>query len=299
MASRATRLALGALTCILAGASGTVMPLGDAGAAEQCVATPKKESPSGQHWYYRIDRSTKRHCWYLGERGKTVSNTAKSTSSRRALFAKLKREAPLPRRDANARAELAPTRVDDTLRVDDASITPPGRNRLVEPQRADREPASRASADNTQSLVASRWPESASARSSVNVPPDDVSAIASAAPAADGDATTEPIPGSSPAAMNKAIAFAASKVEASAVTRTHSLYSLFWALCGAFALVAFAGGATYFMTSAGPRTHNGWSFDARTTWLDPAASMSIRLSSAAHEADEPRRAQLPGGLART
>lgn len=33
--------------------------------AEDCLAAPNAASPSGQHWYYRIDRATRRHCWYL------------------------------------------------------------------------------------------------------------------------------------------------------------------------------------------------------------------------------------------
>ena len=30
---------------------------------------PKGDCSQGSHWYYRIDRATKRHCWYLGESG--------------------------------------------------------------------------------------------------------------------------------------------------------------------------------------------------------------------------------------
>lgn len=33
--------------------------------AEDCLAAPNAASPPGQHWYYRIDRATRRHCWYL------------------------------------------------------------------------------------------------------------------------------------------------------------------------------------------------------------------------------------------
>jgi hypothetical protein len=33
--------------------------------AEDCLAAPNGASPAGQHWYYRIDRTTRRHCWYL------------------------------------------------------------------------------------------------------------------------------------------------------------------------------------------------------------------------------------------
>jgi hypothetical protein len=36
-------------------------------AADSCLAAPKGATPSGSHWYYRIDRTTKRQCWYLRE----------------------------------------------------------------------------------------------------------------------------------------------------------------------------------------------------------------------------------------
>jgi len=35
--------------------------------ADSCLAAPKGATPSGSHWYYRIDRTTKRQCWYLRE----------------------------------------------------------------------------------------------------------------------------------------------------------------------------------------------------------------------------------------
>jgi hypothetical protein len=34
---------------------------------DSCLAAPKGPTPSGSHWYYRIDRTTKRQCWYLRE----------------------------------------------------------------------------------------------------------------------------------------------------------------------------------------------------------------------------------------
>lgn len=37
----------------------------DSARADNCLAAPKTASPSGQHWYYHIDRATRRKCWYL------------------------------------------------------------------------------------------------------------------------------------------------------------------------------------------------------------------------------------------
>lgn len=36
-------------------------------AADSCLSAPKGATPAGSHWYYRIDRTTKRQCWYLRE----------------------------------------------------------------------------------------------------------------------------------------------------------------------------------------------------------------------------------------
>ena len=36
-----------------------------AAAADDCLAAPNRTSPAGTHWYYRIDRNSGRHCWYL------------------------------------------------------------------------------------------------------------------------------------------------------------------------------------------------------------------------------------------
>lgn len=39
--------------------------VGQAQAADDCLAAPNAASPAGQHWYYRIDRVKQRKCWYL------------------------------------------------------------------------------------------------------------------------------------------------------------------------------------------------------------------------------------------
>jgi hypothetical protein len=54
---------------------------GRAHADDTCLAKPGATTPRGDHWYYRVEPGTKRHCWYLGkERGKTVQETAGKTA---------------------------------------------------------------------------------------------------------------------------------------------------------------------------------------------------------------------------
>lgn len=38
-------------------------------APDSCLSAPKGATPAGSHWYYRLDRVTKRQCWYLREEG--------------------------------------------------------------------------------------------------------------------------------------------------------------------------------------------------------------------------------------
>jgi hypothetical protein len=38
----------------------------------ECRASPGESAPAGLHWYYRIDRTNNRHCWYLHSNGMQV-----------------------------------------------------------------------------------------------------------------------------------------------------------------------------------------------------------------------------------
>jgi hypothetical protein len=40
-----------------------------ANATADCLASPKGAAPQGQHWHYRLERTTKRQCWYLRAAG--------------------------------------------------------------------------------------------------------------------------------------------------------------------------------------------------------------------------------------
>jgi hypothetical protein len=49
-------------------------------AADECLRGPNSTAPAGSHWYYRVDRSTGRHCWYLGALGQKVRSVSERTS---------------------------------------------------------------------------------------------------------------------------------------------------------------------------------------------------------------------------
>ena len=51
------------------------------GVADDCLGQPNAPSPPGQHWYYRLDRTTHRECWYLGVAGAKLHQRAQQTPS--------------------------------------------------------------------------------------------------------------------------------------------------------------------------------------------------------------------------
>jgi hypothetical protein len=42
-------------------------------AADSCAGKPGATAPQGEHWYYRLDRTAHRACWYLGPEGARVA----------------------------------------------------------------------------------------------------------------------------------------------------------------------------------------------------------------------------------
>lgn len=50
-------------------------------AADECGAGPVGTAPPGSHWYYRLDRVTHAHCWYLGPQGMRVPADTRAAPS--------------------------------------------------------------------------------------------------------------------------------------------------------------------------------------------------------------------------
>src|SRR5215510_14224859 len=68
--------------CVAAGLL-TVQPAQSEGS---CLSGPNATAPEGRHLYYRVDRASGRHCWYLAEKGKRTPEAAPRTK-RRAVTA--------------------------------------------------------------------------------------------------------------------------------------------------------------------------------------------------------------------
>jgi len=133
-------------------------------AASDCLASPKGSAPQGQHWFYRLDRATKRQCWYLRAEG------GKATLSAQATADTPNADSPAPPSVQNARAEyIAPQTAPNT------------------PTAASAPPAARTVADSNaeQPAVAARWPDaSATAAAPAPAPAPAAAAAKPAKPAA-------------------------------------------------------------------------------------------------------------------
>jgi hypothetical protein len=99
MSSRTAKFASAIFASLIVGAPLTTISDSAAGADDECLSSPKDPTPQGGHWYYRIDRVTKRHCWYLKEDDEKPSQAAAKPVSPKVV-------APFQRSIAEARAEL-------------------------------------------------------------------------------------------------------------------------------------------------------------------------------------------------
>jgi len=99
MSSRTAKFASAIFASLIVGAPLTTISDSAAGANDECLSSPKDPTPQGGHWYYRIDRATKRHCWYLKEDDEKPSQAAAKPVSPKVV-------APFQRSITEARAEL-------------------------------------------------------------------------------------------------------------------------------------------------------------------------------------------------
>jgi hypothetical protein len=251
MSSRAAEFAsailIGVLVGVFAGAYLIIMPYGE---ADDCLSQPKGDTPEGQHWFYRIDRGTKRHCWYLKGQGEKVarattrdaSDSAKSDSAKSdsAKTASRKSDTAAQHSVSDAHAELrSRARIEDNT-----SAAPPTVANAV---------ANSTGADDNGANVMTRWPEPAGVSSSANAPQesppvvvaDNTQADPAAAPATTAPMTT--VPTTSVPMTNDATADTAAPGAANTPAEKYagSLQELMVVALAALALAGLTGSAVY------------------------------------------------------
>jgi hypothetical protein len=62
-------------------------------AAEKCNTRPSSSAPQGAHWYYRVNHTDNRRCWFLSSEGMKVRSNARGAMSDVAS------DSPTPKRD--------------------------------------------------------------------------------------------------------------------------------------------------------------------------------------------------------
>jgi hypothetical protein len=207
-------------------------------AADDCLASPKKTAPQGQHWYYRVERGTKRQCWYLREEG---AKTAQSATTAPVS------NAPAPNSVQDARAEW-------TAAQAPASQNTPASN----PQQT----AAPAAPDNArQPAVGTPWPD-----------PSNVAPAPQAAPAAKTvDETADNVAKARPAP--KPVASPAPASVAAAATPsdkpTGSLQTLLLVIGAALALAGITGSIIYRFAGSRVRIQAHDGARRRVNWEQP------------------------------
>jgi hypothetical protein len=189
MPNQAAKFVSAIFASLLAGAAFATISHGTADAAEDCLAGPKGQTPEGSHWYYRIDRATKRHCWYLRDEGEKLAQSAPPATAwpARPTVAKaetaMQTETAMQRSVADARAEFsAQTHFEQPKRGDEPAMAVPAGTATWDNYGATPPPH----AATPESVVASRWPDASAASVPAGpapVRPDVMAAVSPPAPA--------------------------------------------------------------------------------------------------------------------
>jgi hypothetical protein len=238
MPCRTAKFASAVFVSLLAGAPPTTIAYSAASAADDCLSGPKDETPEGSHWYYRIDRATKRHCWYLREQvGKPLQITAPiSPPSEKPAVPKA--ESTPQRSIADARAELPPqTRVEQENRIIAGQQPAAATANVTGMENGQR--AGAWDANMLSSVVASRWPGQSGASPSTNPPPD----------AGNPAVHANPVSRAQPPSVFAAGQYAAA--DPSSLTSAHAVPVRLDVLMGALALTGII--ASVILKPGGPR----------------------------------------------
>jgi hypothetical protein len=290
--NRATKFVSTLFASLLVGAPLTTASHSEPAEAEKCLAGPKGAAPQGGHWYYRIERATKRHCWYIGDEKVARAAPTNSSASADPASPPKNKNTAAQRTIADARAELSPPQMRAEPEIG------------ITGQRTAAAPANTAGTDtnqrasvwdtNTQSsaqssVIASRWPESSGVGPSASPEPEPAPAPATYEPAA----AVQPDAASAPAIAPVTLAAA----DSSAARQTGSIQTLLIVIIGALSLAGLIGSAIFRFGSirgTGGRDVGDDRRDRRAIWDSVSPSQMAYPSSDAPmpAADIPRETRL-------
>lgn len=246
--------------------------------AADCAASPKGAAPQGQHWYYRLDRATKRQCWYLRAEGGKASQTAQATTDAPEA------DSAAPQVVQNARAEyIAPQ-----------TSTAPGTPNAPAPAAASTSPVAQQPPSGITGSIAQQ--------PAVTAPLPEVAVTAAAPAPQPAPVAANAPPRAKPAKPAPALAAA----DSAADKPTVSLPTLLLVIGGALALAGilasviyrFAGGRVRVQAADrrghwddwAPEDHDG----SRAPWVGATAAVAPRAQPRPVDFDEtrPQTAQL-------
>jgi hypothetical protein len=237
MPSRTAKFVSAIFASFLASAPLTTVSHGAAGAVDDCLSGPKGQTPQGAHWYYRIDRTTKRHCWYLADQQRTPLAQTAAANPPASTKPPPDAEAAMQQSVANAHAELpAQTRIEPASHT--SGIVPASSAGAVGPE--DNGSVATQGALTQRSLVASRWPDPYSSAPETTPSPTK----------RDSGPGVNPAPRSQPTSLVAASQFAAADVSSAAPP--YSLQLQLAAMTGVLALASIIG-TMMFKFSRSPR----------------------------------------------
>ena len=252
-------------------------------AGSECLSAPKATTPAGGHWYYRLEKGTKRKCWYLGDAGGKVNKTAETAPVAEPDAPPPKK--PLQKSVANARAELragSPANEDTSL---SDSTWPPLTPAADESSHNDNQSAAVQPAPEQASPeggnLSSRWPEPKSVASATDQPATSAPAPAQTTPALTPDrlvmaaATPAPAPAATSAPAVQPVAATAPAED------NFSIRILLSILVGVLALAAIVGPVIFRFIK--PRRNKRDTVQRRPIW-------DMNTSGAILRQDDPRRA---------
>lgn len=225
---------------ILAAASLTsVTEIRAQAAADNCLAAPKEKTPAGSHWYYRLERGTKRQCWYLrDENDKSARAAPQEPSADDAPESAAADPAPPPPRPvvrksvANAHAELAAAQ--QRVEQDAAAVSEPRTVGMAPVPTSQNSPAANLPMTTMPSAaVATRWPDSSGVSASNTF--RTAAAEPQTAPPESDQAATQPAP--APVVLAAA--------DSSMARQSASMQMLFLVMAGALALAGITASLTY------------------------------------------------------
>ena len=261
MSKRTAQFISALVATLLAGASFTAVAENGTESADTCLSAPKGTAPAGSHWYYRLERSTKRKCWYV-----------RDESNKAAKAAPAQQESAPPAAAANPPqpvASISPAVADAR-----AELTSSQAGARQKPAPAADSAPSGVGAPGSGSLVSTRWFDQSSMASSggTKVAANDTAA----SPPEDSQAEPQPAP--APAAT------------AHATVEKQSTSTLLFIMAGTLALAGMVGGLIFRLNrrSAPPyEVDNEW----RAPWDRKQGERAPQLAAQHHNETPARPAE--------